>query len=75
MLSPNSKTKLFRENRQWHADVLVCLLRLWDCLLFVVGGVERKSKTKAALKHSTLKGAMTSSFRKALLKSTLRKDQ
>ena len=34
-----------------------------------------KSKAKAALQHSTLKGAMTSFFCKSLLESALRKDQ
>ena len=34
-----------------------------------------KSKTKATLKHSTLKGTMICFFCKALLKSALRKDQ
>ena len=49
----------------WHAEVILCLLHLQDCLLFFVGDVESKSKAelKTSLNHSTLKGGMA----KALL--------
>ena len=50
ILSPKSKTIFFQGNRQWRADIVVCLLHLRDCLLFVVGGVETKIKTKSHFK-------------------------
>ena len=50
ILSPKSKTIFFQGNRQWRADIVVCLLHLRDCLLFVVGGVETKIKNKSHFK-------------------------
>ena len=52
MLSPNSKT-FFQENKQWHVDIALCLLHLWDYLLFFVGGAGSKIKNKSCyfVKH------------------------
>ena len=55
-----------------HALLIASLgLFIVRCRAKVYFALDRaKSKTKAALKHSTLRGAMTRSFHKALLKTT-----
>ena len=71
---PNVLKKLVLQSQSHekkHADVVLCLLHLQYCLMFVKGGIESKIKNNAALnpalKHTSLKGAMTSSICKALL--------
>ena len=67
--------KLLLSNMEYRRHTLI--IASWG--LFVARCRRRRKQIKAALKislkYSTLKGAMTSSFCKALLKSALRKGQ
>ena len=75
MLSPNSKTTFFVKSGNNIQTSLpgYCIFGTFYCSLQEVS--REKSKTKASLKHSTLKMAMTSFFRKTFPLSDLWKDQ
>ena len=69
MSSSNLKKKLFFfvKNGQWHANIVACLLNLWDCLLFVLGGADGKIKHKSYFETLYSEKGNDQFLRKALL--------
>ena len=57
----------FVKNGQWHAGIVACLLNLWDCLFFIIAGVEGKIKNKSYFETLYSEKGTDQFLRKALL--------